>query len=262
MEKKTWLTLSLLATMSITGAFAQSNPSLMESLTGSWQFIAANNGVEVAPGIYSSRSDTVTFTATPSADGTYLQCHADCLYKSKDGNEYPADWRIVVEENGEGRHRLGWVLDAEQPAFTKEFTEGRASYLEDGFFYWGGTEGGHRYIYLLAENEDASAIIGMTFWSAWSSEETTEYALSNSEHQSRKMYAVVAESIPYGNSVGWIEIWSSPKVRRSSDPTGITQHLSPNTQHPSVFYDLQGRQLNGQPKRGIYLVNGRKYLLP
>ena len=247
---------TLLLSMSMTAAFAQSRQEILESLSGEWQLIAANNGVEIAPGVYSAGVDTIRFTATPASDGISLDCHTDKFYW-RSGTDYPASWRILVEENGEGEHRLGWVLSEEQPVSEKEFVESQEKYLESGFFYWGGTEGGHRYIYLLAENYDASAIIGMTFWSQWSKGDATSYSLSNAEHQSRKVYAVVAESIPYANRVGWIEIWSSPKIERvSSTPDGIRE-ISPDKNSSSRFcYDLQGRRYTSPPARGIYIQNG------
>lgn len=233
--------------------------TLTERLAGQWQFEAANNGTEVAPGVYSAGTDIIPFTATPSADGTYLACHADALY-SRTGTDYPADWRILVEEDDAGRYRLGWVLDASQPVSDKEFLEPAKNFLENGFFYWGDGTETHRYIYLLAENVDASAIIGMTFWSTWSTEGTTEYALSNEEHNAQKMYAVVAQSIPYADSVGWIEIWASPKVRQLSTETGIARQLQPtaNSQHPA--YDLQGRPLDPHACKGLYIKDGKKFL--
>lgn len=235
--------------------------TLAEQLAGNWQYTASNNGVEVAPGIYSAGTDVIDFTATASSDGTYLQCHTDCLY-NRTGTTYPADWRILVEEDGNGKYRLGWVLDANQPISSKEFLEPRENYLENGFWYWGGTTDGHRYIYLLAENADASAIIGMTFWSAWSTEATTEYSLSNEENQSRKMYAVVSENIPYSGNVGWIEIWGSPKIQRLPSGTGIKGLPSSNAnQHSSATYDLQGQRV-GQPlQKGIYIRDGKKYYM-
>lgn len=234
--------------------------SLAHQLAGNWQFVASNNGVEVAPGIYSAGTDVIDFTATASADGSYLQCHTDCLY-NRTGTAYPADWRILVEQNGSGQHRLGWVLDPEQPISSKEFLEPRENYLENGFWYWGGSSDGHRYIYLLAENIDASAIVGMTFWSAWSSEDCTDYSLSNEENQARKMYAVVSENIPYNGSVGWIEIWGSPKLQRLSGETAISQLPSPTTRRPSPIYDLQGRRMSQPIQKGIYIRDGKKYYI-
>ncbi len=243
----------------LTPAHAQS--SLAASLAGDWQFVAANNGVEVAPGIYSAGTDVVNFTATASADGTSLQCHADNMY-DKTGTTYAADWRILVEEDGAGKHRLGWVLDNQQPAFTTEFNEPQENYLEKGFFYWGGTEGAHRYVYLLAENADASAIVGMTFWSPWSDGSTTEYSLANEENNSRKIYAVVAENIPYGNSVGWIEIWSSPKVKKVADNTAISTITADGMSTNDAWYDLRGRKItNGRLPKGVYIHNGKKVVI-
>ena len=52
-------------------------------------------------------------------------------------------------------------------------------------------------------------------------------------------------------------------------PTAITQHTSPNTQHPTPIYDLQGRMMPDLPKalgahnpsqhgKGIRIINGKK----
>ncbi len=244
--------------------------NLVEKLAGNWQFTAANNGVEVAPGIYSAGTDIISFTATPSADGKGLDCHADCLY-NRTGTEYPANWRILVEENAEGKHRLGWVLDPQQPVSPKEFLEPRENYLEKGFFYWAENSEGHRYIYLLAENADASAIVGMTFWSPWSDGSTTEYPLSNEENNAQKMYAVVAQSIPYANSVGWIEIWASPKVQKLNNQSGVAQlsvqHDAKGIMQPNTLCNLNGQRIKrgtaGDSKlpRGIYILNGKKILI-
>jgi ABC-type transporter Mla maintaining outer membrane lipid asymmetry ATPase subunit MlaF len=39
--------------------------------------------------------------------------------------------------------------------------------------------------------------------------------------------------------------------------TGISQHLSPNTQHPSTTYNLNGQRINGNVK-GLIIKNGKK----
>jgi hypothetical protein len=169
--------------------YAQS--SLAASLAGTWQFVAANNGVEVAPGVYSAGTDIVDFTATLSADGSYLQCHADNFY-SKTGTAYAADWRILVENDGAGKHRLGWVLDSQQPVWV----------------------GNNRNLYLLSENSDVTALIGMTLWSPWSSMNNTSYTLSNTENNAHKVYGVLSDSQPFGSNLGWIEIWSSPRFEK------------------------------------------------
>gem|GEM_PF-2289770 len=45
------------------------------------------------------------------------------------------------------------------------------------------------------------------------------------------------------------------------DPTGITQHPTPDTQQQD-WYTLDGRRINGQPaKRGIYIRGGKKYVV-
>lgn len=45
------------------------------------------------------------------------------------------------------------------------------------------------------------------------------------------------------------------------DPTGITQHITPDTQQQD-WYTLDGRRINGQPtKRGIYIRGGKKYVV-
>ena len=72
--------------------------------------------------------------------------------------------------------------------------------------------------------------------------------------------------------------WNHGKMRRApvgqdnvlkvysvsiSTATGITEHPSSNTQHPSganVYYDLQGRRI-AKPTKGIYVVEGRKAFL-
>lgn len=249
------LSLSLMLTCSIHHANAQS--TLLQTLAGQWQFTASNNGKEVAPGIYSAGTDVISFTATAAADGKSLTCHSDCLYKSVSGNEYPGDWRILVEEKSDGQYRLGWVLDTTAPVSSREFSESKENYLENGFFYWGSGAEEHGYIYLLAENEDASAITGMTFWSPWSSASTEEYVLSNSENNAHKMYAVVSAAIPYVNSTGWIEIWSSPRISQASSAGIGTVTIDASATHS--ICDLQGRRLDNVPKRGLYIRDGKKY---
>ncbi len=243
-----------------TPAVAQS--SLLESLAGQWQFTASNNGTEDATikGLYHPGTDTFTFTAT--VDGNVLSCHADCLYKSVAGNEYPAEWRMVIEENEANQYRLGWVLSKEQPAFTQEFLEPKENYLENGFYYWGdNVTDSHRYIYLLTENEDASAYVATTFWSAWSEQGTTEYSLSSTEHNAQKFYAIVAAGQPYANSVGYVEIWASPKVKRVGE-TGI-KSLTPNPSPKGEgrgYFNLCGQRLE-KPTKGLYILNGRKVIV-
>ncbi len=251
--------LAILTTMAFTPVHAQS--SFVQSLAGQWQFTASNNGKEIAPGIYSAGKDTISFTAAVGDDGKSLNCHADCMYKSVTNNEYPADWKVIVEENDQGLYRLGWVLTKDQPAFSKEFLESKESYLENGFWYWGTDAAStHRYIYLLTENEDASAHVATTFWSAWNNKGCKEYSLTSTEYNSQKFYAIVAAGIPYGNSTGYIEIWSSPKVKQISS-AGIHSISYAEDQTSVLYYDLSGRRLHAQPQRGLYINNGKKVVL-
>ena len=41
-------------------------------------------------------------------------------------------------------------------------------------------------------------------------------------------------------------------------PTAITHLATPNTQHPSLIYDLQGRRLGSCPSKGVYIIDGHK----
>lgn len=231
---------------------------LLQAMAGNWQFTASNNGREVAPGIYSAGTDQFAFTATVGADGKSLDCHADCLYRSSQGIDYPADWRIVVEENGSGQHRIGWVLSMDCPAFTKEFDEPQGSYLENGFYYWGNGTEAHHYIYLLTENEDASAYVATTFWSAWSSADVDMYNLSSLEFNAQKLYARVAADMPYGNSIGCIEIWASIKLSRGA-AAGLSAISTAAAARPAA-YTLQGTRRRSL-QRGLNIVNGRKVVV-
>ncbi len=168
----------------------QDTPELLKGLTGQWLLIASNEGEEVAPGVYRAGTDTISFTATAAADGTSLLCHTDRMYW-RSNTVYAADWRIIVEQDGTQR-RLGWVLDDQQPAWSD----------------------GTTHLYLLSENSDASAWLGMTFWSAWSNTSATTYTLSNEEHNSRKVYGLLSKEIPFANPTGMLEIWSSPRFEK------------------------------------------------
>lgn len=234
MTKKTIIALSLL--LAATGTQAQ---TIVEELAGQWQLIAANDGVEVTPGIYRAGIDTINFTAVATADGTALNCHTDSLHW-RTGRLYSADWRINIESDNEGRHRLAWMLDAEKPVNSDADNQ--------------------RYLYLLAENADASAIVGMTFYSAWTTTGATTYTLSNDEHNARKVYGVLSASVPYVKSLGWIEIWSSPRMERIGSGTAAVSTVTATKKATGICYDLQGRRLYGTPQRGIYIREGKKVI--
>ena len=191
--------------------FQPMTPASFEGLLGEWMLIASNNGVKGAGGFYTPGTDTIRFTATVAPDASYIVCHTDRLYW-RSGQDYPADWQMVVEQNGNQR-RIGWVLTKEQPASAKEFQETQDKYLEDGFFYWGGNyaeDNGHRYIYLLSENIDTQRMEGMTLWSAWGSHDVTTYTFP----QNQQVYAIAAMQIPYAQSIGYIEIWASARFEK------------------------------------------------
>lgn len=186
------------------------NLALLEKMTGKWQFVASNNGTMGADGIYTSGTDYVHFTATmPPADsdnyGHYLYCHTDELY-TRTGKKYPADWIMKIEQDGD-KIRIGWVLDADQPASSLEFNEPANHYLENGSFYWGKEDGGHRYIYLLSENISTQRLEGMTLWSNWGDKQQTSFSFP----QNQQIYGVVSSTIPCSSTIGYFEIWASPR---------------------------------------------------
>lgn len=203
-------------TDSIVGVtFEQMAPPSLEGLVGQWRLIAMPNGSS-SGGIYTATADTIQFTASltaPDSDdyGRVLRCHADRFYW-RSGHTYPADWLILVEQNEQNAtRRIGWVLNAEQPASTTEFQESQDKYLEDGFFYWGNADNtGHRYIYLLSENIATQRLEGITLWSSWLPTSQTTFTFP----QNQEVYGVVAEKIPYSQSVGYFEIWASPRFER------------------------------------------------
>jgi hypothetical protein len=133
--------------------------------------------------------------------------------------------------------------------------------MEGGTFYWGRGEDGHRYIYLLGENADNTAFVDMALWSNWTdvAPGSAEYLLQNTDNNARKMYAIVAEDVPFGHSVGYIEIWGSPKIRKADigNSSGIRETV---VQMPpdGKYYDLQGRRLLRPSAPGLYILPNKK----
>lgn len=240
------------------GANAQ---SVTESLAGEWHFIASNNGEPDDYGIYHAGTDDYVFTASVSAEGNSLDCHSDCLYKSKSGTSYPAQWQIVVEENQDGQHRIGWVLSKDEPCFTTLFDEPRENYLENGapWYYFGGTEDAPRYLYLLADKADESGLHTMTFWSEWTNSVADSYTLNNKEFMTRTLYAVVSETKPYGQPVGFVEIWVSPRIQRNAYDTAVRSVARAVTADDAV-YNLCGQRIT-QPAHGLYVKGAKKLLM-
>lgn len=198
-------------------------PQALAQLAGRWKIIAMPNGVTGEGGIYTATADTIAFTATVASDGMGLVCRADSFY-TRTGHVYPATWRMLLEEDAaSGRHRIGWVLDASEPASEREFDEPQQHYLDNGFFYWGvssrhpGGDTGHRYIYLLTENIETQRLEGATLWSSWLNSDAAEYAFP----QNQEVYGVVALDIPYSyynySDIGYFEIWASPRFVKAAD---------------------------------------------
>lgn len=212
------------------------------ALAGQWQFIASPDR---------GGADTIVFTATPSADGTHLQCHAD-VFITRANRNYPMDWKMTVEQK-DGQMRLGWVLDADNPASTEEYQEPASHYAIGGK----DADGSHRYIYLLSQNIDTYAFEGMTLWTDWQLSASASFALPRTYH----IFALASQDKPYKNAVGWIDIWASGSVKRLSGATGIREASSDVSRGTSDVYDLQGRLLQSRPAKGLYIRNGRKYAI-
>ena len=215
----------------------QASAQNLEELVGNWKLVASP---------FEGGSEEIAFTASASSDGNTLDCHADQLMV-RDANTYDADWKIVVEQNGENI-RLGWALDAENPVSTNEFQEPASSYA----LFGQDTDGNHRYIYLLSENIETQQLEGMTLWSDWQSASSTTFSLPKTQ----QIYAVVSTNQPYNGAVGYAEIWASAKLQKVTS-TGIeTIQYSQFTVKNSI-YNLQGIRLNSLQK-GLNIVNGKK----
>ncbi len=231
--KKTLFTL-LFATF-LSTAFAQKS-----QLTGEWKLTASP---------FEGGTEVITFTATLSSDKTYLECHTDQFF-TRNSKAYPMDWKISIETEGDNI-RLGWVLDAEKPASTQEY--------QDTQYAIGGApvDENHRYIYLLSENTETQKLEGMTLWSNWQSSADAVFELPKTQ----QIYAAVSPNIPYSGGVGYIDIWASGKLQKnSSDPSGISD-ITRKASISDVYYDLQGRRLQSKPEKGIYIQNGKKYII-
>lgn len=188
--------------------FEQVAAPTLEGLAGEWLLVAMPNGTNGEGNIHTATTDTIRFEATLADDGFSLICHTDSFY-TRSGNVYPADWRLLVEQDEQnGWRRIGLILDTEHPASTAEFTEPKEKYLDNGFFYWGNETDAHHYIYLLSENINTQRLEGMTLWSGWNSTAETTFTLP----QNQEIYGVVATTIPYSSSaIGYFEIWASPR---------------------------------------------------
>ena len=137
--------------------------------------------------------------------------------------------------------------------------EPNENYMENGFWYFGGTDGGNRYMYLLGEDVDTGKKMSMTFWSAWSEEGIKSYSLANAEHLANIIYLLVSENIPYSGTVGYIEAWASPKVQREAFDTAVKE-IPTDTHTSRGTFNLNGQMVE-KPQHGVYVINGRKVLV-
>ena len=218
----------------------QASAQVIKELVGNWKLVASP---------FEGGSEEIAFTTTAATDGTSLDCHAEQLMV-RGANTYAADWKIVVEQNGENI-RLGWALDADNPVSTKEFQEPASSYA----LFGKDTDGNHRYIYLLTENIDTQKLEGMTLWSDWQTVGSSTFSLPKTQ----QIYAVVSTNQPYDGAVGYAEIWASAKLQKVTG-TGIeTIHNSQFTVKNSI-YNLQGIRLSGL-RKGLNIVNGKKVVV-
>jgi hypothetical protein len=183
-------TRSIAASQIASIAFRQNAQPLYDDLAGQWLLIASPVGIGGDDGIYTAKTDTIRFEATPAADGSCLMCHTESLYAA-DGITLQADWQMVAEQNNaDGTMRIGLVLSADRPAAT----------LADG-----------TRLYLLSENIATSRLEGMTLWSAWGDSATEAWLLPKNQ----EIYAVGDTSQPFSGSTGKIfEIWASARLAR------------------------------------------------
>lgn len=211
------------------------------SLTGNWQFVASP---------FEGGEENISFTATLSEGGNHLQCHADNFF-AHGSKPYPADWLMAVERDGD-KLRLGWILDSENPCSTEEYQEPASAYA----LFGRDADGAHRYIYFLSENIETQRLEGMTLWSDWQSQTDATFTLP----KTYQLYAVVSENQPYNGAVGYIDIWASPRVRRTSG-TAVSASTFCNSSPASsqTVYNMMGQRV-GHPTKGLYIKNGKKYL--
>lgn len=247
MKAKTHLITLMLASLPLFLP-AQDNQSRFE---GKWQLIASPMGVEGEGGIMTSGWEYIDFNATLSADGKTLTCHAEQFF-TRNGHTYPMDWQIAIEHDGD-KTRLGWICNDQQPASPVEFQEPANAYAMGGT---DAADGEHRYLYLLSYNLETGREEGMTLWSGWTDSEQTTYIFP----QNQQIDGIVSTTIPFSTFVGYADSWASPRVVKMSDDAairniGLSQHAD------SPCFDLQGRRLNGQPQQGLYIRNGKKYML-
>lgn len=67
-------------------------------------------------------------------------------------------------------------------------------------------------------------------------------------------------AVLFNNKTGKIENAARCSVRNHGT-TGIRPNLVQEQKKPEGIYDMQGRKVNGKPKPGIYIVNGKKTVI-
>ncbi len=236
--KTTKITFMALALLASTASHAQSD--LINELSGEWQFVASP---------FEGGEERISFTATPSAEGSSLQCHAENFFTHA-SKPYPADWRLAVEQEDD-KIRLGWILDSSAPCSSEEYQEPATSYALFGT----DADGTHRYIYFLSENIETQSLEGMTLWSDWQTDVNATFSLP----KTYQIYAVVSENQPYNGAVGYIDIWASGKVKRSSETTIPDVTCSSDAVASQPIFNLTGQRIS-RPAKGVYIINGKKYL--
>lgn len=219
-------------------------------LAGKWQLKASPVGVTGDDGIGTTGWDYIDFTATLSADGSTLQCHAD-NFVTRNGQAYPMDWRLAVERDG-NRVRLGWVFDEQQPASSLEFQQPKTAYAIGGDNV---VDGEHRYIYLLTYDIDEGREGALTLWSGWMESAAATFVFP----QNYQIDAVVSTTIPFASFIGYVDSWASASLQKSGD-TAVRDLKGLAAAERMAIYSLQGvRQKSLQ--KGINIVGGRKIVV-
>jgi len=212
-----------------------------QALAGQWQFVASP---------FMGGEERIAFTATLSDDGSSLNCHSDNFF-AHSSKPYPADWQIAIEHDGD-KVRLGWVLDSSTPCSAEEFQEPATAYALFGT----DADGSHRYIYFLSENIETQQLEDMTLWSDWQTDANAAFTLPKTQ----QLYAVASKNKPYSGAVGYIDIWASGKLLRTTtgaaihDITGASVTVAGHS-----IYSLTGQRM-AHPAKGLYIKGGKKYL--
>ena len=94
----------------------------------------------------------------------------------------------------------------------------------------------------------------MTLWSDWQTDFNATFTLP----KTYQIYAVVSKNQPYNGAVGYIDIWASGKIKRSSD-TAIFNIASSAAMTSLPIFNLTGQRIS-HPQKGLYIINGKKYL--